>query len=446
MKNYHLANAQIVNEGEIFTGDLIIKDGYIYEVIRGGRPASGMADIIDLSGKLILPGVIDDHVHFREPGLTYKADLLSESRAAVAGGVTSFMDMPNTLPPVLTQNILEEKYTLASQKSLANYSFYMGSSNDNLDDVLRTDPLKVCGIKVFIGSSTGNLLLDDQHTLEMIFSRSPLLIAVHAEDDRIISENLRFFKEKYNDALSPDMHPLIRNAECCYQASLLAVSLAREYNTRLHILHLSTEKELQLLDKDIPLDQKMITSEVCVHYLWFSDRNYREYGNRIKWNPAIKSEDDRRALFQGLFDNSLDVIATDHSPHTLEEKNRPYLQAPSGAPFIQHALIVMLEFHHQGRISLERIVDMMCHRPAVCFTIRDRGFIREGYKADLTVIDTNCEWTIDHGNLLYKCGWSPLEGTRFHSMITHTFVNGHLVYCDGRFDESLKGERLLFSR
>jgi dihydroorotase len=446
-KDFYLVNAMIVNEGESFHGELLIRDGWIDRITRGeSTHHQGSRDVIDLEGRFLIPGVIDDHVHFREPGLTHKGDILTESRAAVAGGVTSFMDMPNTVPPVLSQDVLSEKYRLASHRSLANFSFYMGTSNNNFDEVLRTDPSKVCGIKIFMGTSTANLTVDDPAVLESFFSHSPALIAVHCEDDRIIRQNMQVFREKYGDDIPAAAHPQIRDALACYSSSSQAVSLAREHGTRLHVLHVSTAAELGLFDMDAPLEKKSITSEVCVHHLWFSDADYERLGNRIKWNPAIKSAEDKEALFRALLDNRIDVIATDHAPHTLAEKDREYINAPSGAPFVQHSLVAMMEFYHRGMISLEKVVEMMCHHPAVCFRIDRRGFIREGYHADLAVIGPHDGWTVDASNMRYKCGWSPLEGETFHSAVTHTFVNGYAVYNMGKIDESVKGRRLLFTR
>lgn len=448
--SFHIINAQIVNEGEIFSGSVLCHDGIIERVTREskGDPVSLPGDIpvIDLKGKLLIPGVIDDQVHFREPGLTRKADLYTESRAAVAGGITSFMEMPNTVPNTLTQELLEDKYRLAAKKSLANYSFYMGASNDNIEEILKTNPSNVCGVKVFMGASTGNMLVDNVDTLNTIFSRSKLLVAVHCEDETTIRNNLAIFKEKYGDDIPIEAHPLIRSHDACFKSSKLAVGLARLHNTRLHILHLSTAKELDLLSNDIPLEKKRITAEVCVHHLWFSSQDYEKKGTLIKWNPAVKSKADREALLNGLLSDKLDVIATDHAPHTLEEKNNPYHKAPSGGPLVQHALPAMLEFYHKGKITLEKIVEKMCHAPATCFHIEKRGFIRPGYHADLVAVDLIQRQTVAKENILYKCGWSPFEGTTFSSTVTHTFVNGHLVYDNGMFNETHKGQRLMFQR
>jgi len=445
--NYHIFNGWIVNEQQVFKGGLIIRNGLIETVYRGDRSMDDKDLIpLDAENKWILPGVIDDHVHFREPGLTHKGDLASESRAAVAGGITSFMDMPNTVPPTLTQAQLEEKFQLAAQKSLANYSFYLGASNSNLDEVLKTDPRRVCGIKIFLGSSTGNMMLDDIQVLRTLFARSPVLIAVHCEDERTIQKNEAICREVYGEDPPAAAHAKIRNHEVCFLSSFFAVRLARECNTKLHILHLSTAEEAELLDDPSPLEQKRITGEVCVHHLWFSEADYARLGNRIKWNPAIKTESDRIALFEALLQDKIDIVATDHAPHTLEEKNRSYFNSPSGAPFVQHALAAMLEFYHQGKISLEKIVQKMCHNPAILYRIEKRGFIREGFWADVILVSPDDPWTVDPSNLLYKCGWSPMEGLQFHARITHTFVNGYLVHERGQIYDSMKGQRLTFKR
>ncbi len=444
-----IKGAFIVNEGETLKGDVYIEDQHIKAVVREGGSISfdhNDYEIIRAEGLYLLPGVIDDQVHFRDPGLTYKADIYTETRAAAAGGVTSFMDMPNTIPNVLTQDLLEEKYKLASGKSLINYSFYMGASNDNLEEILKTDPETVCGIKVFMGSSTGNMLVDDDKTLEGIFAGAPTLVAVHCEDEKTVKINAERILDNFGENAPTRVHPMIRTAESCYLSSSRAVKLARKHKTRLHVLHLSTAREMELFDNTLPPEQKKITAEVCVHYLWFSDEDYQEKGNLIKWNPAIKTEDDREGLFEALKDGRIDVVATDHAPHTLEEKKRPYFKAPSGGPIVQHSLVVMLEFYHQERLGLEEIVTKMCHNPALVFGIWNRGFIREGYFADLVLVDLDSPWTVEKSNILYKCKWSPLEGESFASRVRKTFVNGHLVYDEGRFDESKKGERLLFNR
>ncbi len=440
-----ITNAHIVNEGKTFRGNVLIDNEIISKIsemeikVTAGRT-------IDAKGKYLLPGIIDDQVHFREPGLIHKADIYTESRAAVAGGVTSYMEMPNTVPNTLTQELLEAKYNRASVASLANYSFFMGASNDNIDEVLKTDPRKVCGIKVFMGSSTGNMLVDNKTTLETIFSKCKLLIATHCEDEATIRANMEKYKAMYGENIPIECHPLIRDAEACYKSSALAVGLAKKYNTRLHILHLSTAKEMELFNGKIPLKEKRITAEVCVHHLWFSDEDYKTKGNFIKWNPAVKSRTDRDALLKGVWENKIDVICTDHSPHTLEEKRQPYLKAPSGGPLIQHSLLVMLEFVYQQKMTIEKVAEKMSHALADCFKIEKRGYIREGYFADLVLVDLNAPWTVDRSTLFYKCGWSPFEGQTFHSTVTHTFVNGHLAYMEGKIDESLKGKRLLFSR
>jgi dihydroorotase len=455
--NFYIFNARIVNEGEIFHGSLIIRDGMIFKVIRPEETALYHEEVrgmpsLDAGGKFLIPGVIDDQVHFREPGLTHKGDIYSESRAAVAGGVTSFMDMPNTIPQTLSQEFLEQKYRLASEKSLANYSFYIGASNDNLDEILGTDPLNVCGLKLFMGASTGNMLVDNPETLEKIFSEVKFLVAVHCEDETTIRSNMEHFRELYNDDVPLFAHPLIRSEEACYRSTALAVQLAGKYNTRLHVLHLSTAHEMALFSNDRPLADKKITAEVCIHHLWFSDNDYQKLGNRIKWNPAIKSAHDRESLWKALLDDKIDVIATDHAPHTLEEKANIYLKAPSGGPLVQHSLPAMLDFYLKGRISLEKVVEKMCHAPAECFRVDRRGFIREGYWADLVLIDTDQPWEVRPSNIFYKCGWSPFEEHTFNSKITHTFVNGNLVYeaephlLENHFDESVRGMRLIFNR
>ncbi len=436
----------IVNEGRQFTGDVYVRGNVIEKVLEGENlPAVNGWEVLRADGLFLLPGVIDDHVHFREPGLVYKADIFTESRAAVAGGVTSFMEMPNTDPPALTQELLEEKYALAARKSLANYSFYMGASNNNLDEVLKTDPSRVCGVKVFMGSSTGNILMDDEKTLVAIFSKVPMLIATHCEDEETVQNNNAEFYKALGMKATALAHPEIRSAKACYLSSSKAVSLARKFGTRLHILHLSTAGEMKLFDNDIPLEDKKITAEVCVHHLWFSDKDYPAKGNFIKWNPAVKTETDRLALFDALLDGRLDVVATDHAPHTLEEKQQPYFKAPSGGPMVQHSLTAMLEFVRQKKITVEKVVEKMCHNPAILFGVQNRGFIRPGYAADLVLMDMNKPWEVDRSNVLYKCGWSPFEGVRLHAQVQMTFVNGQLVYDHGTINEDIRGERLLFS-
>lgn len=445
MKTTLILGANIVNEGVVFEGDVLIKGGFIERV---GKDLSSLNanTIIDAEGRYLLPGAIDDQVHFREPGLTQKATIYTESRAAVAGGVTSFMEMPNTVPPTFTRELLEEKYQLAAQNSLANYSFYIGGSNDNLEEVLKVDPSKVCGLKIFMGSSTGNLLVDDEKKLEGFFSKFPSIIATHCEDERTIIENAAAYKAQYGEDIPVKFHPLIRSAEACYKSSSFAVQLARKHGTKLHILHISTAKETELFDPSVPLEKKRITAEACVHHLTFSDADYDRLGTLIKWNPAIKSAGDQAKILEALLEDRIDVVATDHAPHTLSEKNNPYFKAPSGGPLVQHSVVSMLELFHNGKISLEKIVQKMAHNPAVLFQIAKRGFIREGYYADLVLLKLKSPWTVEGPNILYKCGWSPFEGTTFKSKITDTFVSGHHVFSDGKFDESIKGQRLLFDR
>ena len=444
MKSVLIKNGQLINEGRIFSGDILVKNGVIERIDAVIDQPSDIE--INAEGLHVMPGIIDDQVHFREPGLTHKANIYTESRAAVAGGVTSFMEMPNTKPPALTQELLQDKYDIGARTSLANYSFFMGASNDNIEEVLKTDVRKVCGIKVFMGSSTGNMLVDDKQTLTNLFSKVPMLIATHCEDEATIRNNTAIYKEKYGAAIPIKYHPEIRSVEGCYKSSSLAVELAKTYNTRLHVLHISTGDELALFQNDIPLSQKRITAEVCVHHLFFDSSQYDSLGTKIKCNPAIKSADHRDALFEALLDNRLDIIATDHAPHTKEEKNNPYLKAPSGLPLIQHPLIIMLDFYHKGSISLERIVEKMCHAPAVCFDLDKRGFLREGYWADLAIVDINQPNKIEASNVLYKCGWSPLEGKTFNGQVKTTIVSGHVAFHEGKLNESKMGERLNFNR
>ncbi len=444
MSSILIRNANIVNEGKVFSGDVLIKDGRI-EKIASSIDANA-EKIIDAEGKYLLPGVIDDQVHFREPGLTHKANIYSEAKAAVAGGITSFMEMPNTVPQALTQELLEEKYEIGKTTSLANYSFFMGASNDNIDEVLKTNKENVCGVKVFMGSSTGNMLVDNKTTLNNIFSQVDMLIATHCEDEATIRKNTEIYKEKYGDDMPIKYHPEIRSEEACHISSSMAIELAKKHNTRLHILHISTGKETELFRNDIPLSEKRITAEACIHHLWFNDSFYDEKGTFIKWNPAVKSAQDQDKIFQAVLDNKIDIIATDHAPHTLEEKDNNYWNAPSGGPLVQHALPAMLEFYHQGKIELTKVVEKMAHAPAECFQVRERGYIREGYWADLVLVDLNDPWTVAKDNIHYKCQWSPFEGTEFKSQITHTIVSGHVAYENGAFDESKKGERLLFDR
>ncbi|TAN01814.1 MAG: dihydroorotase [Chitinophagaceae bacterium] len=448
MRNYIIKNISVINEGEITQSDVYIRDQRIAKIApQIDIPAA--AREINGEGKYLFPGIIDEHVHFREPGLTYKADIYTESRAAVAGGVTSFMEMPNTKPPALTWELLEEKYSLASQQSLANYSFYMGVSNDNTEEVLKVNKHKkeICGIKIFMGSSTGNMLVDNYLTLDHIFSGCELLIATHCENEKMIKENLqKAIAEKGEENLTAADHPVIRNAEVCFTSSLVAVQFAKKYNSRLHILHLTTGKELQLFTNLIPLKDKKITAEVCVHHLWFTAGDYAQYGNLIKCNPPIKAGENKEALWQGVSDDHIDVIATDHAPHTWEEKQQPYFKAPGGIPLVQHGLLMMLACYKNGKISLEKIAEKMCHAPADCYQIKERGYIREGYFADLAIVDLNDKTNVDKESILYKCKWSPFEGHTFPASVEKTFVNGHLAYDKGVFDEYQKGKRLEFER
>lgn len=444
-KTYLIRNTIVVNEGRSFRADVLVAKGKI-EAIDANIGAPVGAEVIDASGKYLLPGCIDDQVHFREPGLTHKAEIYTEAKAAVAGGITSFMEMPNTVPNTLTQELLEDKYRIASERSLANYSFFMGASNDNIDEVLKTDPRNVCGIKVFMGSSTGNMLVDNRQTLENLFSKCKMLIATHCEDEATIRANSEAYRQKYGEDVPIECHPLIRSAEACYKSSSMAVELARKYNTRLHILHISTAIETNLFDNKTPLREKRITAEACVHHLWFSDEDYKTKGTLIKWNPAVKTKEDRDEIMKAVFDNRIDIIATDHAPHTLEEKANKYFKAPSGGPLVQHALVAMLELVKQGKTTIEKVVEKMSHAPAECFRVEKRGYIREGYWADLVLVDLDSPWEVKRENVLSKCGWSPFEEQVFHSKVTHTFVNGHLAYRNGKFDESVKGQRLLFER
>ncbi|WNM19890.1 dihydroorotase [Flavobacterium capsici] len=441
-----IKNAKIVNEGEIFEGDVLIENEYIVEISESISPKSANCKVIDAEGNYLIPGAIDDQVHFREPGLTHKGDIESESKAAVAGGITSFIEQPNTVPNAVTQEILEEKYQIASKKSYANYSFMMGGTNDNLEEVLKTNPKNVAGIKLFLGSSTGNMLVDNTETLEKIFSSTKMLIAVHCEDETTIKNNLEKYKKQYGDNIPVECHPLIRSEEACYISSSKAIELAKKTGARLHVFHLSTAKEMELFTNKIPLEEKQITAEVCIHHLWFSDEDYKTKGNFIKWNPAVKTANDRKVLWEALLDDRIDVIATDHAPHTLEEKSQDYLKAPSGGPLVQHAVVAMFEAHHQGKISIEKIVEKMSHNPAKIFKIEKRGFIKEGYFADLAIVNTGLPWNVKKENILAKCGWSPFEGYNFKSRITHTFVNGELVYQNFKVKDLKVGKRLLFNR
>lgn len=440
-----ITNAKIVNEGKVFEGDVLIRGSFI-EKIGNDLQSIASRKVIDAQGNLLLPGLIDDQVHFREPGLTHKGNIYSESRAAVAGGITSFMEMPNTNPPTFTQELLEEKFRIASQTSLANYSFYIGAANDNLEEVLKTDIQKVCGLKIFMGSSTGNLLVDDPKTLEGFFSRFPSLIATHCEDEPIIRKNNTEFRERYGEDIPVNYHPQIRSEEACYKSSSFAISLARKHGTKLHILHISTAGEVALFDSGIPLEKKKVTAEACIHHLWFNDQDYDRLGTFIKWNPAIKTEKDQKAILKGILDDHIDIIATDHAPHTKEEKNNSYFRAPSGGPLVQHSLVALLELYHQKKISLEQIVQKACHNPAILFEINQRGFVREGYFADLVLVNPNKPWTVNSGNILSKCGWSPFEKVSFHSSVLKTWVSGHMAYDEGKILEGKSGERLSFKR
>ncbi len=444
MKSYLIKNALIVNEGKIYSSDLLLKNQRIEKIDNNISDSS--AEVIEANGSFLLPGMIDDQVHFREPGLTHKADLFSESRAAVAGGVTSFMEMPNTIPNTLTQKLLQDKYDLAAKKSVANYSFYMGVSHDNLEEILQTDKDNVCGIKVFMGSSTGNMLVDRIEVLEKLFSRSELLIATHCEDENTIKKNIANALKEYGENVPMKMHPFIRSEEACYLSSSFAIRLAKKHGTRLHILHISTAKELELFDNTIPLLQKKITAEACIHHLYFNDSDYEKLGSRIKWNPAIKTKRDQEAILKAVIDNRIDVIATDHAPHTWEEKSESYFKTPSGGPLVQFVFLALMELFQSGKISLEDIVRKTSHSVAECFQVKDRGFIREGYFGDIALIDLTKKTTVQKEIILSKCKWSPFEGYTFQSSITKTFVNGHLVYNNGLIDDSQLGHRLTFKR
>lgn len=450
IQDIFLKNATIVNEGTVFKGHLYIQEGKIHQIFKNGEyqeaPVSNNVRTIDLNGDLLLPGIIDDQVHFREPGMTHKADLYTESCAAVAGGITTFMEMPNTKPQTTTQKILEEKFLLGQKSSLANYSFYIGATNDNIEELQSTDIQNVCGIKIFMGASTGNMLVDNPSSLEHIFRIKRIPIATHCEDENTIRTNLANASKMFGKHIPISQHPVIRNHDACETSSRLAISLAERFDTRLHILHLSTANEVRLLSNKQPIDKKQITAEVCVHHLWFSSKDYDRLGSLIKWNPAVKYESDRQALIHALQKGLLDVVATDHAPHTWEEKQEPYMNCPSGAPMVQHALQVMLEFYHQGILTLEKIVEVMCHNPARCFNIKNRGFIREGYAADLVVVKPDQGYTVKKDNLLYKCQWSPLEDSYFNSSIKYTFVNGIPVFENGRVNDAVKGQALQFSR
>ena len=445
MNKILIKNAKIVNEGKIVEGDLLVDGEFIVE-IADSISAKPDFKVIDAEGNYLIPGAIDDQVHFREPGLTHKGDIASESRAAVAGGITSFIEQPNTVPNAITQELLEDKYQIASHSSYANYSFMMGGTNTNLDEILKTNPRNVAGIKLFLGSSTGNMLVDNQESLEKIFSSTKMLIAVHCEDEQTIQANLAHYKEKYGEDIPVKFHHLIRSEEACYLSSSKAIALAKKTGARLHVFHLSTAKEMDLFTNKIPLEEKKITAEVCVHHLWFTNDDYETKGNLIKWNPAVKTDNDRTALWKALLDDRIDVIATDHAPHTLEEKNQVYTKAPSGGPLVQHAVVAMFEAFHQGKISIEKIVEKMAHNPAKIFKIEKRGFLKEGYYADMVLINPAKPWSVKKENILSKCGWSPFEGTNFKSRITHTFVNGQLVFHNSKIKDIKAGQRLLFNR
>ncbi len=439
-----IKNAWIVNEGEITEADLLVENGLISWIGTGKSPVADQT--IDARGKYLLPGIIDDQVHFREPGLTHKGEIATEARAAVAGGITSFMEMPNTKPQALTQELLQQKYDRAAEVSAANYSFFMGASNDNLEEVLKTNPATVCGVKVFMGSSTGNMLVDDATTLEAIFRNSPTLIATHCEKEEIVQANLQVYKEQFGENIPIRFHPDIRSEEACYASSSQAVELAKKHGARLHVLHISTARELELFRSDLPLQQKKITAEACIHHLWFTDTDYTQFGTRIKWNPAVKKMSDREAIRAALLDGTIDVVATDHAPHTIAEKAGNYLDAPSGGPLVQHSLVAMMELVKNNVLTIERMGQLMSHNPAILFEIDKRGFIREGYHADIVLVDPEMPWTVTPSNLLYKCGWSPFEGYTFSSSVLCTIVSGQLVYQNGLIDNKARGQRLAFNR
>jgi len=441
-----IKNAKIVNEGEIFEGDIFIEGEYIKEISNSISIKSADQFVIDVEGNYVLPGVIDDQVHFREPGLTHKATIETESRAAIAGGITSFIEMPNTNPQTTTIEKLEEKFEIAANSSYANYSFMFGGTNDNLDEILKVDPKSVAGLKLFLGSSTGNMLVDDPKVLEKIFSSTNLLISAHCEDETTIKANLEKYINEFGEDIPIHYHPIIRSEDACYISSSRAIELAKKTGARLHVFHLSTGKETKLFSNKIPLKDKKITAEVCIHHLWFTDEDYEKKGSLIKWNPAVKTAKDREELWKALLDNRIDVIATDHAPHTLDEKKNVYTKAPSGGPLVQHALVAMFEAHHRGKISIEKIVEKMCHNPAILFEIEKRGFIRKGYFADLVIVNPNNPWSVNKSNILYKCGWSPFDGTTFKSRITHTFVNGALVYNNFKVMDVKAAKRLTFNR
>ena len=444
MNKILLKNAQVVNEGQIKETDVLIEGAFIKKI---GTDISEMsADVFDFNGNLLLPGIIDDQVHFREPGLTHKGNIATESRAALAGGITTFMEQPNTNPQTTTIEKLEEKFSIASKTSYANYSFLFGGTNDNLEEIKRLDPKSCSGVKLFLGSSTGNMLVDDEQVLERIFQSTEMVISTHCEDEQTIRNNLKKYKEQYGDDIPIKYHPIIRSEEACFLSSSKAIALAKKTGARLHVFHLSTGKETNLFTNEIPLREKKITAEVCIHHLWFSDADYQNRGTHIKWNPAVKTANDRETLWQALLDDRIDVIATDHAPHTLEEKQNVYTKAPSGGPLVQHALVAMLQKYHDGKISVEKIVEKMCHNPAILFDIEKRGYIREGYYADLVQINLDSKWKVNKQNILYKCGWSPFEGSKFDSKVIRTFINGHLAYDKGVFSKKLNAKRLTFDR
>ncbi|MAN59816.1 MAG: dihydroorotase [Flavobacteriaceae bacterium] len=446
MNTILIKNAEIVNEGRIFRGDVLVEGDRISEVSETISVKSSDTKVIDGDGCYLIPGMIDDQVHFREPGLTHKATIETESKAAVAGGITTFIEMPNTVPQATTIELLEQKFDIASETSWANYSFMFGGTNDNLEEIRKVDPTKVAGLKLFLGSSTGNMLVDNPDVLEQIFSSTKLVISAHCEDEATIRENLKKQKAIYGDDIPIELHPVIRSEKACYISSSRAIELAKKTGARLHVFHLSTEKETHLFGNKKPLKDKKITSEVCIHHLWFTDEDYQTKGTKIKWNPAVKTKADREGLWKALNDDRIDVIATDHAPHTLDEKNSNYTNAPSGGPLVQHALVALMEMFHRGKISVEKIVQKTAHNPAILFDVKDRGFIRPGYKADLVLINPQAPWTVNGQNILYKCGWSPFEGTTFKSRITHTLVNGNLVYENSKFVGRSRGERITFNR
>ncbi len=446
MNSILIKNANIVNEGSIFQGDVLVENDIIAEVSNSISAKTSDTKIIDADGQYLLPGMIDDQVHFREPGLTHKADIETESKAAIAGGITTFIEMPNTVPQATTIELLEDKFSIAKKTSWANYSFMFGGTNDNLDEILKVNPTKVAGLKLFLGSSTGNMLVDDPETIENIFSKTKLLISTHCEDEATIKKNLEEHIKEYGDDIPIEKHPIIRSEEACYLSSSKAIELAKKTGARLHVFHLSTEKETHLFSNKKPLSEKKITAEVCIHHLWFSDEDYKTKGTKIKWNPAVKTKNDRDGLLKALKGDRIDVIATDHAPHTWDEKNNVYTKAPSGGPLVQHALVALMEMYHKGLISLEKIVEKTAHNPAILFQIKDRGYIRRGYKADLVLMDLQSPWTVNKENILYKCGWSPFEGAAFKSRVTHTIVNGTLAYENLKFPNRSRGERLTFNR